>query len=119
MNSIMTLVVYRHGGMWVFDDSARGLVKEPFVAGMPAIIDRLVAGLRYAALGFQLTFSARPFPEPTTTMRRQQMENGGHWYEVTDGPAAGMVGWLCPALYKFFDAAPELLYFNVKEVHRG
>lgn len=110
MNAIMTLVVYKHGQAWVFDDPTRGLVKEPFVAGMPAIINKLVGGAKV----FQLTFSATPFPEDVTCARRVREEGGGNWYRVEGGPADGMEGWLCPALFKFFAEAPRKLFFTMK-----
>jgi hypothetical protein len=41
-NAIMVIAPYRHEGTWVFDDPSAGLVKEPFVAGIPEMIDILV-----------------------------------------------------------------------------
>ena len=61
-NAIMVIVPYRYAGTWVFDDSRAGLAREPFVAGVPEMIDDLVAGIPGATNGFRLTFSARPFP---------------------------------------------------------
>lgn len=112
MNAIMTLVVYRHGQMWVFDDIGRGLIREPFVAGIPAIFDRLV---KPGTKVFQLTFSASPIPENVTMARQVRQENGGNWYRVEGGAADGMEGWLCPALFKFFTTAPRKLWFTTKE----
>lgn len=39
----MVLFPYKLNGDWVFDDDRVGLCQDPFVAGMPAIIDFLVA----------------------------------------------------------------------------
>src|SRR5271157_2647157 len=36
-NSIMVVKPYKWEGMWVFDDEKTGLVREPFVAGVPVI----------------------------------------------------------------------------------
>ena len=36
-NSIMVVKPYKWEGMWVFDDDKTGLVREPFVAGVPEI----------------------------------------------------------------------------------
>ena len=47
--------------MWVFDDPAVGLVREPFVAGADVIIDRLTAGIPDAAQGFRLIFQLPHF----------------------------------------------------------
>jgi hypothetical protein len=38
-NSIMVIFPYRHQGTWMFDDERVELVQEPFVEGMPEIID--------------------------------------------------------------------------------
>ena len=37
--------------MWVFDDPDVGLVREPFVAGMPEIIDHVVRDIPNASVG--------------------------------------------------------------------
>jgi hypothetical protein len=37
----MVILPYQYGGVWVIDDSATGLQREPFVAGVPEMIDRL------------------------------------------------------------------------------
>ncbi|MCK5676729.1 MAG: hypothetical protein KAH99_06910, partial [Verrucomicrobia bacterium] len=42
-NSLLVIAPYRHANTWVFDDSSRGLLQEPFVAGIPELIDKLVA----------------------------------------------------------------------------
>jgi len=34
MNSLMVIVPYKYEGLWVFDDAAVGLSKEPFIAGI-------------------------------------------------------------------------------------
>ena len=43
---------------WVFDDDAVDLVQEPFVSGVPEMIDELVADIPKARKGFRLLFSA-------------------------------------------------------------
>src|SRR6516162_8024337 len=62
MNSINVIAPYKHHGMWVFDDPRVGLLQEPFVSGADTMIDRVVADLPDAELGFTLVFSATPFP---------------------------------------------------------
>ena len=54
----MVILPYRYGGTWVFDDKSVGLVREPFVAGVPEMIDALTADIPKAEEGFRLTFSA-------------------------------------------------------------
>lgn len=46
--------------MWVFDDRAVGLNREPFVAGIVNMINRLVASIPSAQTGFRLVFSPVP-----------------------------------------------------------
>ncbi len=45
MNSINVIAPYKHLGMWIFDDERVGLVKEPFVAGADAMMDRIAASV--------------------------------------------------------------------------
>ncbi len=60
-NAIMVIAPYRHQGTWVFDDASAGLVQEPFVAGVPEMIDVLVKDIPEADEGFRLLFSAKSF----------------------------------------------------------
>ena len=41
-NAIMVIAPYWYNGTWVFDDPDAGLKREPFVAGVPEMIDLLV-----------------------------------------------------------------------------
>ena len=94
-------------GTWVFDDPAVDLRQEPFVSGVPEMIDHLVADIPDAKEGFRLLFSAAPFPGYQRQLKRQREEFGGWWY-ASDDPA--MEGWLCPALFLYFDEAPPEVY---------
>ena len=107
-NSIMTILTYRSGGMWVFDDPAVGLVREPFVAGADTAIDILADG----ADEVTLVFSALPFPGHKLTLTK-----------VKGGPATGTDYhckeldhdmWLCPALNKYFPESPDVVYVDYK-----
>jgi len=109
-NVIRVLAPYRYEGTWVFDDVVAGLVREPFVAGMPEMIDFLVRDIPDADEGFRLTFSGTPFPGYQQFLSRDREEMGGWWYRIEDPP---MEGWLCPALFKYFDQAPEKIYVRV------
>lgn len=58
-NSIMLITPYFHNGLWVFDDPNAGLVREPFVAGAPEILEALLAHHNIDGRnGFNLLFSA-------------------------------------------------------------
>ncbi len=107
MNSIGIIAPYKYEGQWVFDDAAVGLYREPFVAGIDTIIDKLVTSIPDAANGFRLMFSPTPFPGHTVKLEWRREEFGGNWYF---SPQFQMEGWLCPALFKYFDKAPPELF---------
>ena len=114
MNTIMFLDIRRSGGTWIFDDAARGVVAEPFVSGIPAMIDHMVE----QALGLRIDeariyFSETPFPGHMHVWKWLSEEWGGNWYKdiLTD-----RVGWLCPCMYKFFAEAPEYIYLGIVSV---
>ena len=111
MNALMVIHPYKFGGMWVFDDEKAGLVKEPFVAGTDDIIERMVAGLDRPEEGFTLIFSANPFPGHQAVFERRRPDSGGHWYY---SPQLNTEGWLCPAMFKYFDQAPPRIYAQFK-----
>ena len=64
-NSILVIAPYRYNGTWVFDDENVGLGREPFVAGVPQMIDYLVRDTPNADSGFRMTFSDTGFPSYT------------------------------------------------------
>ncbi len=107
---------YRSYATWVFDDPTVGLVKEPFVAGIPEMIDVMVKDIPDAASGFKMLFSARPFPKYQAELTWQREEYGGNWYRWQD---KDMEGWLCPALLLYFEAAPEKLYFKAEAMKKS
>ncbi len=111
MNSIATIQPYRHNGTWVFDDAAVGLVREPFVAGVPEMIDRLVHATAGTERGFRVLFSAGEFPGAQVCLHWMREEIGGNWYRWEEG---GLEGWLCPAMFKYFEPAPRHLYVRLE-----
>jgi hypothetical protein len=110
-NSIFVIKPYRWNGMWVFDDPAVGLAREPFVAGVPAMIERATAGIPNAEEGFLAVFSAGYFPDATVVLDWVREEGGGHVYRWAE---TGLEGWLCPALFRYFEQAPARLYVQVR-----
>ncbi len=104
---IFVLMPYHHNGTWVFDDPARSLIKEPFVSGIPDIINYLVRHIDNARSGFKLLFSESVFPICQAELRYKSTENGGCWYYC---PQTKTMGWLCPQLFKYFNTAPQRLY---------
>lgn len=112
-NSLLAIAPYRSVGTWVFDEPRVGLRAEPFVSGMPELIDALVADadIPDADKGFRLIFSSQPFPGHQTKIVWRRRESGGNWYysEKYDRE-----GWLCPALFKFFKRAPKEIYVRAE-----
>ena len=90
--------------VWAFDDAMAGLVQEPFVCGVPEMIEQWTRDIPGAESGFTLLFSSVPFPSYQAELLRLREEFGGNWYRES---STGMEGWLCPALYKYFESAPE------------
>jgi Family of unknown function (DUF6717) len=111
MNSILVIHPYKYGGVWVFDDPQAGLVQEPFVAGADTILDRMAESVGNPRQGLTILFSAQPFPGAQFEFRWRREESGGNWYY---SPALGLEGWLCPALFQYFDLAPERIYAQAK-----
>ena len=114
-NAIMVIAPYWFEGTWVFDDPTVGLVREPFVSGVPDMIDELVEDIPDARRGFRLTFSVSPFPGYQKELIWVREEFGGHWYRSEDPP---MEGWLCPALFKYFNEPPERIYVKAEPKER-
>ena len=111
MNSLMVIFPYKHQGMWVFDDPAVGLSREPFIAGIDTMIDKITADLPNAERGFRALFSASPFPGHQTKLEWRREESGGNWYY---SDKYKMEGWLCPALFKYFPQAPREIYVRAE-----
>ena len=55
-NSLFVIAPYWDSGTWVFDDERVGLVREPFVLGVPDMIDHLVRDIPDAREGFRMIF---------------------------------------------------------------
>jgi hypothetical protein len=111
MNSIMHITPYRtkYDG-WAFDDEEKGLLHEPFVAGIPEIINAF-AGDRDEV---DIYFSSAEFPGCQGHLEKVGTQFGGTDYKLVANGHESMVGWLCPALFKYFETAPEQLWFQIK-----
>lgn len=110
-NAIMVISPYKDQGTWVFDDASSGLVKEPFVAGVPEMIDVLVKDVPDAEHGFRLLFSAAPFPGYQKKLSWLRGDMGGNYYALDNPP---MEGWICPALFKYYEKAPPALFVKAE-----
>ena len=90
-------------------------MQEPFVSGVPDMIDDLVADIPDARSGFGLLFSSAPFPGFQRKLTWLREEMGGNWYKADEPP---MEGWLCPALFRYFDLAPAELFVKAEALKR-
>jgi hypothetical protein len=111
---VLVIKPYRHDGAWVFDEPQVGLLREPFVAGVTEMIDRLVAGTPDAEDGFRLMFAAFPFEGYQAVLswvRADPVE--GNWYRAEDQSDEG---WLCPALFWFFPEPPQKIYVRADPI---
>ncbi len=122
----MVLKPYKYGNNWVFDDEATGLFREAFVNGVGEILEILLPAqnipIEVATEGFNMLFGATPFPGYQVHGVWDSEEYGGNWYKVQEMYNAdklpvvngiGMMGWLCPALLKYMNPAPQDLYVGV------
>lgn len=117
----LTIFPYRRSGVWVFDDARTGLKEEAFVAGADTMIDAIIAakGIPNASTGLSLTFSDSPFPGYDAELRWLRTDPvDGNWYSST---IAGryIEGWLCPALFLYFEAAPQRIFVQAEPLPAG
>ncbi len=112
-NSLMILMPYKYAGTWVFDDPAVGLKQEPFVAGIPEMMDEMVKDIPNADKGFRLLFSAKPFPGYTHKLTWLRGDPAGNWYYSEQFKKEG---WLCPGLFKYYSEPPKELYVKAERI---
>lgn len=111
-NSLMVISPYRHAGTWVFDDPSVGLRQEPFVAGIPEMIDEMVRDIPNADQGFRLIFSTQPFPGYAEKLVWRRGDATGNWYY---SERCQKEGWLCPGLFKYYRDAPKEIYAKAEK----
>jgi len=100
----------------MFDDARAGLVQESFVSGADRFLTHLVRDIPGARGGFRLLFSSGPLPGYQNKLTWAREEMGGNWYKADDPP---LEGWLCPALFKYFDKAPAELYVKAEPLAKN
>ena len=96
----------------MFDDPERGLTREALVAGVPEIIEKAtrLAGITNPQYGFLALFSKAPFPGGNIQLQWVRAEAwGGNTYVWE-----GQEGWLCPALFKYFEEAPKTIHLQIR-----
>lgn len=58
-----------------------------------------------------MLFAETAFPGHQFRPERKRGDAGGNWYYSSQ---LNLEGWLCPALFKYFEKAPKALYVQVK-----
>ncbi len=114
-NAIMVIAPYWYNGTWVFDDPEVNLKREPFVAGVPEMIDVLVKEIPDSKDVFRLLFSAMPFPGHQKRLTWLRGDSGGNNYELDDPP---IEGWICPAMFRNYRSPPPALYVIAEALRR-
>lgn len=112
---IKIIYPYKHNNLWVFDDINEELLKEELTMGMEKIIEHLTYNLSNADHGFKCIFSNEPITDYDAILNHIDGENGGNWYKLKD---TNMIGWLCPALYNYFNVAPKKIYLKIKALKK-
>jgi len=87
------------------------LLQEPFVSGSDVLIDKATEFIPNASNGFILIFSHSFFPEANLYLKWIRSAEIGNWYYSKE---FNMEGWLCPALFKYFEELPETIYVKIK-----
>ena len=111
-NALMVIAPYQYAGTWVFDDPAVGLNREPFVSGIPEMIDDMVKDIPDADKGFRLLFSTQPFPGHTHKLTWLRGDKSGNWYYCEQYDKEG---WLCPGLFRYYEEAPKEIYAKAEK----
>lgn len=119
MNSLFTIHPYDSQGTLVFDDPNVGLVREALVGGTDKILKTLATHAGANPDKFTLIFSSIPFPDhqASAVWNGKGDQDFGDWYSVVvPGVITEAMGWLCPALLKYFPDAPNVIYFQIKPI---
>lgn len=111
-NAIMMIVPYRASNTWVFDDAKVGLQGEPFISGIPEMIDDLVKDIPNADKGFRLYFSTQDFPGSKVKLTWTRKDLNGNWYFCEQYKKEG---WLCPALFRYYKEAPREIFAKAEK----
>jgi hypothetical protein len=77
------------------------------VCGTSELITRAINGSKR---DFSISFDAESFEGTQFTLDWCGKEGGGNWY--TCPQLGNSSGWLCPALYKYFEEAPERIFIR-------
>ena len=113
MNALYVISPYQVSGQWVFDDSSKNLEKEPLVSGADTLCSKL-----FGEYGdFNAIFSDSVLPSWDFRLKKNIEKDcmSGTWYKLaTDliNEDEGLDVWLCPALFRYYPTAPDVLYIK-------
>lgn len=112
-NAMLTIEIYKHSKTWCFTDEQRDLLHEPFVLGIPEIINTVLNDnkLYEEDTNYRILFADQDFPMSHGVLNKIRAESGGAWYKYND-----QEGWLCPATLAFFADFPEQIHFRLEKV---
>lgn len=110
---MLCIEIYEFNGTWCFTDQERELVHEPFVSGIPEIINTVLKNnsLYEDGKNYRVLFAEQEFPQCHGVLNQTRKEFSGAWYDWND-----QEGWLCPATLAFFDHFPEKIYFRFEKL---
>ena len=110
-NSVFVIYPVRSSmGVWSFTDDDVGLKNEPFVGMINVYMDYMTKDIVNAEKGFPLYFSKIKLPNTKMTLHKVSGDEFGTYYKFEELDMAE--GWLCPALFKYFDVAPDTFYIG-------
>jgi len=107
MNSILLIQPYLLNGIWCFDFPEKNIQREPFVGQVNEWINGMVKDIPNAEKGFNLLFSAQPFPEYMEEFEWSHEQYGGDMYFHVKSDS---IGYLCPCLRQFLPIPPPVIY---------
>lgn len=111
MNTLNVIKPYKWETIWAFDDEDKGLKAEPLVEGADTLLDLVTGG----ADECKIMFASGPFPSHQfmIELKGPNMVNDEEYGNFYHSPTHEHDLWLCPALLKYFDEAPDKIYVKV------
>lgn len=101
---------YKEFNTWFFDDVDFHIYHEPFVMGVSEMIDNILHKKGINDKQIKINFSTEKFADADVTLFKTSDLEEGAMYEISENKESG---WLCPALFKYFQMAPEKIYIQV------
>ena len=114
MNNVYVIYPKRSPmGVWTFTDESVGLTNEPFVGIINQFMDYMTKDIENADNGFPLYFSESKLPNTKMTLHKVEGDSNGTYYAFEELDM--QIGWLCPALLKYFKDAPNIFYVGCEK----